>query len=406
MASARERDHHDLYLLVSTLILMGLGLVFVLDASYSRALQSKEFSYDAFYFFKRQTMAAVIAVTTLLAAMRFPYWRLKQTRFWFFGLLATAALLVVVLKAGVDANGARRWLGIGPVRFQPSELAKLTLVIFLARYSDLWRGRIRHLTKGFLPAVVVVMAVGLLVAKEDLGTSISIVGTGIVMIGLMGARWQHMGSLILAAVAAAGALILHESYRVDRIKSWYALLTHPLAIFHGDEYQQSLGLIALGSGGLTGQGIMRGSTKHLYLPAEYTDYILATIGEEIGLVGCLVLLGLLAYVVVSGLTIAHRTRDWFGCLLAAGLSCGIGIQSVLNIGVVTGVLPCTGVPLPFISFGGSSLVFTAAAVGIIMNVAAHPEGSGLRTRRPRGEKPVDADRTDGGWDRRTYLSGT
>jgi cell division protein FtsW len=223
------------------------------------------------------------------------------------------------------------------------------------------------------------------------------------MIYMMGARPQHMLFLLGAALLIGILFLVLEPYRVKRVVAWLDLLFRPFVNHAKDAYQPQQGLIALGSGGFWGQGLGRGGmAKHMYLPAEHTDYILATVGEELGLVGCIVLLGFFTWLVIRGLNVAHRTRDWFGSLTAAGLIAMIGIQALLNIAVVTCLVPCTGVPLPFISYGGSSLVFTTLAVGIVLNISQYPN-------RPAGETKVrDAreSRTDGWRNRRAHLSRT
>lgn len=380
--ATREKESWDWWLLLVGFLLLFVGVAVVLDTSAARALHTAGLGNDPLYFFKRQAMWAAAASVVLIISMNVPYWKLR--RFWGIGVVVSFVLLIMVELFAREINGSKRWLPLGPVSFQPSELAKIALVIFLARYSEFCRGHIKNL-KGFLPAVGVVFLIGGLVAKEDLGTSLAIFGTGLSMIFMMGARPKHMLGLFAVMVLGGILAIAIEPYRMERIDAWREILAKPVHPHHGPAYQPAQGLIALGSGGVWGKGLTQGGAKHLYLPAEYTDYIFATIGEETGLVGCLVLLVLFATLIVRGLTVAHRTTDWFGCLLAAGLTCIIGVQALVNIGVVTGMLPCTGVPLPFISYGGTSLVFTAMAVGIILNISQYParRGAAAKSRRKR-----------------------
>jgi cell division protein FtsW len=387
---AREREtSYDVWLLGVTIFLLLIGTVAVLDASFARALQSKAANFDGFYYFKRQATWAVAALAGLVVVLRVPYTRFKQ--FWGVGLFLALGLLALVLvpHVGHKVNGAQRWFKFGPAQFQPSEFAKIALVFFLAGYSDLWRSRIKHFTRGFLPAAVAVFAVGGLVAKEDLGTSITIVATGLLMLFIMGARPAHMAVVIGAALGAAVLFIATHPERMDRIIVWLDPTKSSLT----GGYQPYQGLIAVGSGGVWGQGIVRGIAKHLYLPEEYTDYIFATWAQETGLVGCLVLLTLFAVLIIRGLVVAHRTHDWFGSLLAAGLTATIGIQALMNIAVVTCLVPCTGVPLPFISYGGSSLVFTTLTVGIVLNVSRY--GGDLPQARPIRESDTNRRRNRG-----------
>lgn len=404
METGRERENYDLKLLMIAILLLCGGLAIVLDASFARAIQSKSTGYDPYFFFKKQAMWSGIAVVVLLGWMKIPYWTLRK--FWLVGAFASIALLVLVMVPGIgiEVNGSRRWLGFGFMRFQPSEFAKIALVLFLARYSDLWRSRIKSFKKGFLPPVLVTVALGVLVAKEDLGTAITMVSTGLLMIFMMGAQPKHFAGLVGGAAAGGVVFLTLEPYRMERIKGWLDLIVRPMVPHDGVNYQPWQGLVALGSGGVTGMGLGKGGiAKHLYLPAEHTDYIFATWGEEAGLIGCLLLLGFFAWLVIRGLTVAHRTRDWFGSLTAAGLICMIGIQAVLNIGVVTCLLPCTGVPLPFISYGGSSLLFTGMAIGIILNISRHPNRTGGVMPKEKDERE---NRTDGWRNRRPHLSST
>jgi cell division protein FtsW len=404
MEAARPREGFDRGLLIVTIVLLLLGVVAVLDASFARDLHSKGTGFDAFFSFKRQAMWSLGAILSLVVGMRFPLERLR--RFWMAGLVLSAVLLVVVMvpHVGIEVNGSRRWLGFGPIRFQPSEFAKIALVVFLARYSELWRGRITNLTRGFIPPVLAVLSIGVLIAKEDLGTAITVIGTGLLLIFMMGARPQHVLGLVGLAVLGGVALVLHERYRMERIYGWMDLLANPLHVHPDRAYQPWQGLLAVGSGGLFGRGIGLGTAKHLYLPAEHTDYIFATIGEEFGYFwGCLPLLGLFAFLVIRGLTIAHRATDWYGSLVAAGLTCIIGLQAVLNIAVVAGLVPCTGVPLPFISYGGSSLIFTTLAIGMVLNVSQQSGQAALAANEKRDVRESPAD----GWrHRRPHLSRT
>lgn len=401
MQAVRPRESFDRILLMLTVILLLGGVAVVLDASFARAHQSAALGHDGWYYAKKQALWVVISLAALFGAVKIPYWHLRRVAF--LSVLAAFVLLIVVMipGIGIEVGGARRWLGFGMMRFQPSEFAKIALVLFLAAYSEIWRSRVRDFWRGFVPPVVVSFLFAGLVAKEDLGTAITIMGTGLAMVHMMGARPKHMAGLLGVAIMGGVGFVLAKTYRMERVQAWLELIFNPLHAHDGTAYQPSQGLIALGSGGVYGQGIMRGAAKHLYLPAEHTDYIFATWGEDVGLVGCLTLLVLFASLIVRGLTVAHRTRDWFGCLLAAGLTCAIGIQIILNISVVTGIVPCTGVPLPFISYGGSSLVFTTLAVGMILNVSQYPNRGATAGAKERQSRESRAD----GWrDRRAHLS--
>lgn len=374
----RSEPGIDRGLLLTAVALILVGVFCVFNASYPRAEQSAVTGQNPFYFLLRQGLWAGLSIGALWAAMRFPYWQLR--RFWWQALVASVVLLMLVLVIGIEVNGSKRWLGYGPLRFQPSELAKLAVVIGIAGYSALWKERIRDLKRGFAPAVAGLVFIGALVAKEDLGTAISLVGTGLLMLYLAGARREHLLGLLAGTAVVGFLFVLVEPYRMERIWAWLDPWGH---YKRGPGYQPIQGFMALGSGGVLGKGIAHGTSKFFYLPAEHTDYIFATIGEEFGLVGCTALILGFVVLIARGLAISRRTQDWFGSLLAAGMTCMLGVQALLNVAVVSGTVPATGVPMPFISYGGSSLLFTTLAVGIILNVSQHPRGP-VRAVRPAG----------------------
>ena len=378
MARARIRPGNPdrlLYWLV--ILLMSLGVVAVFNATYARSTSQGQYHYLIL-----QTCWAAIAFGALHAGMRlpFPLWR----RLWLWAPLAGIALLGLTMAIGPEINGAKRWLQLGPVTIQPSELAKLATVVFIAGYSALMRSHIQQFWKGFLPVTLVLGLLAALVAAEDLGTAISLVITGLLMLFVAGARFSHLCGLTGLGAGAVFWLVWIVHWRKERIDAWL----DPLAHYETTGYQVWQGLLTLGSGQLTGRGFTQGVGKHFYLPAAHNDYIFATIGEEFGLVGALVILGLFMALVTRGLMVAHRSRDWFGGLLALGVVGGVGIQALLNIAVVTASLPATGLPLPFISYGGSSLVVTAFSLGIVLNVSAYAAAAAEEERNVR-EASVD-----------------
>lgn len=387
-------SHPDWWLLFTAVALLFLGVFIVFDASYARAAQSAATGRDSFYFLKRQALWAVLGLIAMAIAMRVPYWRLG--RYWPLLLLLAAVALILVLipGVGIERNGSRRWLGTGALTVQPSEFAKLALVIFIAAYGAVRKASVRDPIFGLAPILLVTSALGGLVAIEDLGTGVSMVLTGLIMTYLTGARKRHLAVFCLLGLIAFGAFVAQKEYRVQRVVAF----VNPWNYYDGAGYQPAQSLVALGSGGITGRGIARGNQKFFYLPAEHTDYIFATVGEEMGLIGSLGLLAALCFLVVRGLTVAHRSNDRFGSLLASGLACMIGVQALLNIAVVTSSIPATGVPLPFISYGGSALVFTMLSVGIMLSVSQHPNGRAVGVRQRESDR-------DGRWHRRAFVSG-
>lgn len=392
----REKNPPDYGLLVVTMLLVACGIVFIYDASFVRAGQMRFTGNDPQFFLKRQLLWAGFGVVGMLVAMKVPYWKLR----WLGSLAMPVTILLLMLvltKLGIESHGARRWLGHGLWRFQPSEMAKIVLVLFLARWLQVNYRRVR-LTDGLWFPALVMCGAALLIAKEpDLGTALVLAGTGMAMFFFGGARGRDLALMGGVAVLLVVILIILEPYRGERITTWL----HPEQDRQGSGYQVVNSLIALGSGGPIGVGLGQGRQKHFYLPAEYTDYIVGTVGEELGLLGTLGILGLFFFVVARGLTIAHRTKDPFGSLLAGGLSATVGLQTLLNVGVATNLLPSTGVPLPFISYGGSSLVLAMVSMGMLMNIAQYPAAPEEESKA----KDVYESAADRGWDRRARVSG-
>lgn len=393
----REKRGADVGLLIATALLLACGILFIYDASFVRAGQASFTHYDPQFFLKRQIMWAFVGIFTLAVTMHLPYWKLERVVPTAM-VLAFIMLVLVMTPLGLSSHGARRWLGYSWLRLQPSEFAKLAMVLFFSYWIATRQRRMRHL-EGFLPPVLIMGLFGFLIAHEpDLGTALVLVFTGTLMLFIGGVRKRHLGLLGASGLMAVIYLILKEPYRLKRIYSWI----DPYRDVQGSGYQVVHALIALGSGGPFGVGLGCGRQKYFYLPAEHTDYILGTIGEELGLVGTLLITGLFFFVVVRGLTIAHRTRDPFGSLMASGLSLLIGTSFLMNAGVVTKLLPSTGVPLPFISYGGSSLVLVMAVMGLLLNISQYPSAPEQTGRT--GRDKVYEDTVNRRGNRRTHLS--
>jgi cell division protein FtsW len=358
-------------LLVSAGALVVLGLVMVLSASSVRAYE--EFG-SSFLFFVRQLVYAAVGLVAFLVAarMRHTAWQRLCVPL----LLVSVTLLVLVLVPGVGtvAGGSARWLRFGAVTVQPSELAKVAVITFAATLLARRFRRIHDLRQLLLPLVPVVGLVCVLILLQpDMGTAVVVVATLFVLLFVAGARVKHL----LVGVGAVGVigfgLMYVEGYRWARFVSFI----DPWADPQGTGYQTIQSLIALTSGGPFGVGLGASRQKWDYVPNAHTDFIFAIIGEELGLVGALAVVILFGLLVYAGVRIAVRAQDAFGRLLAAGIVGWFGFQAVINLGAVTGLLPITGVPLPFVSYGGSALVMSMAAVGMLVSVARSS-----RRRRP------------------------
>jgi cell division protein FtsW len=357
------RPAHYLLLLGTVAVLNVIGVVMVLSAS---SVVSITTHGSAWYFFERQLIWTVLGVIGFAVAVRIDY---RRWRDWVTPLLfVTTALLVLVLipHFGIYVSGSRRWLGFGSWRFQPTELAKLALVLFGAhvltrREHELydWRATLR-------PILLVVALLGALVFLEpDLDSTVLLGVIGLALLVVGGVRLRHLATVTVGGLTIATIMALAAPYRRARLLTFL----HPTATATNGGYQIVQSLIALGSGGVSGVGLGAGHSKWLFLPNAHTDFIFSVIGEELGLAGCLVVLGLFGAFAVLGIRTARHAPDRFGMLLAAGITMWVVAQAAVNIGGVTGLLPVSGVPLPFVSFGGSALVFTMVAAGILANVA-------------------------------------
>jgi cell division protein FtsW len=363
-ARARRSWRLVVGLLVPVGLLAVVGLGAILSASSVRGLEEHG---DSLYYFKRQLVWLGGGVAALTAAAAFPtrWWR--RLAFPFFAV--TAALLVAVLLLGSRIGGAERWLQLGPVTLQPSEFAKPATVLFLATLVSRKEDSMHRFRDFLWPVALSVGVVGALVMMQpDLGTTVLIGAGGFAVLVASAAPMAFVmgGGLIGAASALAAAAL--SPYRWDRITSFLSTTSDPL----GSGYQAMQSLVALGSGGLFGVGLGASRARWSFLPNAHTDFIFAILGEETGLAGSLAVLLLFVVLTVSGTLIALRCRDRFGRLVAIGVTTWLAAQALVNLGGVTGVLPITGVPLPFVSFGGSALLTEMMGVGILVGIARRP----------------------------------
>lgn len=382
--AARSRtaaDNGGALLTLVTFALVLLGLIMILSAS---SVSSFTNYGSSFLFFKRQLLWVALGVVGFVVFSRFDYKRLKGVGYLL--IVAAIALLVAVLVpgVGVTVGGSARWLGVGPLSFQPSELAKIALILFAADvFSRKSESSLDDLSHAVLPIVpVLAILAGLVMLQPDLGSTILIGSIGLGMILVAGAPMRFVGTLGGAGLAMASVAALIEPERRSRVMSFL----DPWKDSLGDGYQTIQGLIAIGSGGWFGVGLGASRQKWNYVPNAHTDYIFAILAEEMGLVGTFVVLGLFVALAYLGLRTARQAPDRFGMLLASGISIWIAVQAFVNIGVVTATLPMTGVPLPLVSFGGSSLVLTLIAVGVLTNIARQGRPDIVtRARRARRE---------------------
>ena len=393
MNGNQRRVAPDWWLFVLIIVLLVFGIVMVYDASYCVARAFDDYNNDAFYFARKQVLSAGIGLVGLFICARIPYWWWKKLAVP--GFLVSILLLLIVWKLGHSSLGARRWIGIGPLVIQPSEVAKLAIVVFLAWMLTEKRAFVQTARGIFWLTVAVGIPMVLTERQPDLGTAATMFFAYLILLAAGGVKRRYIAVVAGAsAVLAAITLFLpskshpeEPNYRMRRMLTF----AHPEADKEKDGYQPWRSLVALGSGGTTGVGLGHSHEKRPGgLPAQRTDFIFAVVGEELGLVGTSLVLLAFFGVTCRGLTIALRTRDPFGRFLATGLTAMIGMQALLNIAVVTSSAPTTGIPLPLISYGGSSLVPTLCGLGILLGISCHPffrENSGKKTS-PK-ERPSD-----------------
>jgi cell division protein FtsW len=380
-ARARERSRARtpsvvVALIAATALLTGIGLVMVLSAS---SVSSYAQYGSSFLFFKRQAIYVLVGALAMFgtAHIRYRAWM----RLWVPVLLVTLGLLVLVLhpSAGTVAGGSARWIAFGPVTVQPSELAKLAMVLFTgAVLVRKWKRLDEPLHLAIPLLLIVGLVCGLILLQPDLGTTVLVAGVVFVMLFTAGVKFRYLLFGLFVSSGLAMAMVMSRPYQKVRLLAFL----HPWHDPQNTGYQLIQSLIGLGSGGLFGVGLGASRQKWMYIPNAHTDFIFSILGEELGLIGEFVVLLLFGMLVYMGVRIAVRSSDPYGRLVAAGITGWIGLQTLVNLGTVTGLLPVTGVPLPLVSFGGSSLVVTLAALGILVNIGratAEPARTGGRT---------------------------
>lgn len=347
-------------------LLMMCGLLTLFSATYYKAVDQG----DALLEVKKQLIGVGLGAFLMFLTSRIPYSFWQKPRVVMLALTGSFALLVLVLIPGIGVyvNGSRRWLNIAGLSFQPSELAKIASVMYLASTLSFRLKQVERLWTGILPLLVVPAAMFLLILQQpNLSTAGSIMIVAVLMMLLAGAKWKHLSLMGVVGLAVGFAYAWVEPYRRERLLSF----RNPFAQMSDEGYQLSQSLIAIGSGGLFGRGLGQGRQKFSYLPYPESDFIFAIIGEDFGLFGCCVVILLFVAFAVAGMRIALNCQDRYGCLLAAGITAMISVQAFINIGVVVGILPTTGLPLPFFSAGGTSISLLMAAVGILFNISRH-----------------------------------
>lgn len=358
--------HIDYTFAAVVILLLAYGLIMVFSASSASAHYRMN---DTFYYIKRQFLWAVIGVAAMYSISKIPYKVYYKLALPIFGF-ALLLLLLVLTPLGVEVNGAQRWLGFSIFTFQPSELAKFALIIFLAKSLSNNQDILKKFWSGFAIYLAVIGITAALVLLENhMSGAMIIGGIGVVMLFVAGAKFLHFVWLILAAIPAVAGMIMIAPYRMQR----FTTFLDPFSDMLGSGFQIVQSLYAIGSGGLFGLGLGQSRQKFLYLPEPQNDFIFSIICEELGFFGALLVIILFVVLIWKGIQIAMRAPDTFSSLLVVGIVGLIAIQVILNIAVVTSSMPATGVPLPFFSYGGTSLCILLAGIGVVLNITRYIE---------------------------------
>ena len=366
----RENARCDRGVLVTFILLLVVGLLTLYAASYYNAQERGDSPLSEVI---SQLFGIALGAACMAVIWRIDYKILQKPVVSSSLLCLSLLLLALVAVPGVGKmlNGSRRWLKLGPVSFQPSELAKYAVILHMARMLSQPKRDLTWLFRGLVPVFVMpVVMFALILLQPNLSTAGSIVIVAGCMGLLAGARWVHLGLAACAGLAAGAFYAFSEPYRRARMMSY----RDPFAMLSNEGYQLAQSLMAFGSGGLFGMGVGRGRQKFAFLPYPESDFIFAVVGEDLGLIGCLGVLALFMLFIFFGLRVALRCPDRFGSLLVGGVTCMVGVQTVMNVAVVTGMIPTTGLPLPFFSAGGTSIAVLMGAVGVLLNISRNRVG--------------------------------
>ncbi|MBO3444629.1 MULTISPECIES: stage V sporulation protein E [Clostridia] len=358
------KTEFDSVIFYTTMLLVFIGIIMVFSASF---VQSSFKHHDAYYFLKKNLVYATLGFISMMFTAKIDY------RFWkknakTIGIVAVILLLLVLTPLGIKANGARRWLGVGGLTLQPAELAKFATIIITAKLIEKRYDNIKSLTKGVIPLLMIPsLFFALIILQPNMSTAGTVILVTFVMIFVAGMDMKFVIAMIGSGAALFAALVIAAPYRLKRVTSFLDPFQDPL----GNGYQVIQGLYALGSGGLFGMGLGKSQQKWFYIPEPQNDFIFAIIGEELGLVGCAVVIMLFVILVYRCIRIALKCSNVFACMVVIGIGAQIGIQAALNIAVATSSMPVTGVALPFISYGGTSLIIFMSAIGIVLNISKY-----------------------------------
>ena len=360
-----SRKASDFTLLLSTLILVFIGIIMVFSSSWPEAIRMN----DGYFFLKRQIAFAIIGIIAMLFFMNFDYRYLKK----FSKLIYLASLftgLLIFTPLGLELKGARRWVDLGFITFMPSDIIKIGSIIFLSDFLSKRKDEIKSLRKGTIPAMLIIgLSCGMIYLQRSLSVTVTLALTLMIIFFVAGMKLSHLFVMIVTGALGLFYAITDEDHAY-RMRRWTAFLD-PFADKTDSGWQAVQSLYALGSGGLFGLGLGKSRQKFFYIPEPYNDLIFSIIGEELGFLGALTVILLFIVVIWRGIRIALNIDDLFGCLLATGIVGLIIVQTLIHIAVVTSSMPTTGIPLPLVSYGGTSLVVYLSSIGILLNISRH-----------------------------------
>ena len=360
-----QKKSIDYSILITTIILVSFGVIMVFSASYYVAESSSAYNNDGLYFFKKQIQGALVGFAGMIACSFFNYKLLAKFKYVLLVIAAVMLTAVLIPGVGQEINGSSRWLNLG-MSVQPSEITKFALVVFVAATISVNKDRMKTFRFGMLPSLAVTGVLCILIYRQpNFSAIVCIFATVMVMLFIGGANMLHMGLLTGGGLAAGFGMMFMQNYRVDRVVSFL----DPWQYADSKGYQVIQSLYAIGAGGFFGRGLGNSQQKLLYLPYGQSDFIFSIIVEELGFLGALVLIGLFAFLIYRAIKVATKAPDLFGSSLATGIIAIIAVQVCVNIAVVTSSIPPTGVSLPFISYGSSSLVIFMCMIGVLLNIS-------------------------------------
>jgi cell division protein FtsW len=361
------------------LILVGIGVLMIYS---STALMSMRKYGSGFHYLLNHLFTVAVGIATIGVLLKVDYLKLRPAVYVLMGVSLVSLVLVFVPGVGISANGARRWIRLWPTTFQPSELVKIVMVIFLADYMDRNIQRMKEFKYGIaVPVAVMLGFQAVIMLQPDFGAVMSL---GILTFGLLvlgGARLLHIGGILLVSMPIVFTLVMSSSYRMKRIMCF----TDPWNEPFGCGFQLVQSFIAFGSGSYFGVGLGGSKQKLYFLPEVHTDFIFSIIGEELGLLGALAVLGVFLWFLVKGVRVSLRLKDPFSYFLSTGLTMMVGVQAIINFAVSTGLMPTKGLPLPFVSYGGSALLINMAAAGILVNISMRQKKGAVHTTGPAAD---------------------